>query len=345
MFSGKLGVMKQKWGHSSSLSSTASTTLTKSHMNTNTCIHRPSLRHHLAVDSMTSSAVAHPVFPLAVRLVCQAEVVLTWGMKDERERVKRRMRRAVGEDRRAHTQTCHHLTTPLFPTTWPLMISPFFPYNLPFILSSFLLCFEPYVDLLLWKLLYFFYFYSCCGLTETMGSHDLNCIWLAGGIAQAATLAFFHHSWQSWRLTRIIWSKWVAERTKRQLSMDINNRQLGSVAWFASRCWNGVHAHWLSRVLCFNDVCLLKGPHWATLQNNPASSPVAPVQPVLNEAHNSGATPSTFFQTLQWLILHVTPECSKNAQLVWTFYYPLLCQRDPITTYNFNELLVLWKVT
>lgn len=127
---------------------------------------------------------------------------------------------------------------------------------------------------------------------------------------------------------------------KGSFSMYNNNRQLGSVAWFASRCRNGVHAHWLSRFLCFNDVCVLKGRHCRTLQ---LVDQWFQSNQSLNEARNSGAT--TFFQTLQWLILHVTPECSKHAQLVWTFCYTLLWQRDSITTHDFNELLVLWKVT
>lgn len=70
-------------------------------METNTCLHRPSLRQHLAVDGMTSSAVVHPVFPLAACLVCQADVVLTWGMKDERERDQESCRRRQD----AHTHT------------------------------------------------------------------------------------------------------------------------------------------------------------------------------------------------------------------------------------------------
>lgn len=86
-------------------------------------IHGQSLHHHLAVDGMMSSAVARPVFPLAVRLRWCWPV--EWKMK---ERVKRRMRKTA--------ETCHHLTATLFPTTWPSLSSPFFPYNSPFVILS-----------------------------------------------------------------------------------------------------------------------------------------------------------------------------------------------------------------
>lgn len=58
MFSGKLGVMEQKWGHSSSLTGTAATALTEADVNTESYAHRPSLHHHLAAAAMMSSAAA-----------------------------------------------------------------------------------------------------------------------------------------------------------------------------------------------------------------------------------------------------------------------------------------------
>lgn len=92
MFSGKLGALKQKWGHSSSLSSPAFPTPSRI---AHTSLHRPSLHQHRAAGVMMSSALAHPVFPLAVIAVCR--VALAWGMKDERERVKRGMKEKTDE--------------------------------------------------------------------------------------------------------------------------------------------------------------------------------------------------------------------------------------------------------
>lgn len=155
-------------------------------------------------------------------------------------------------------------------------------------------------------------------------SHDLNSSdWPVGPLNPPPLLSFItpdnhcglHGPFEATELQR---------GQKDNFSIDNNNRQSGSVAWFASWCRNGVRAHWLSRFLCFNDVCVLKGRHSRKLQ---LADQWFQSNQSLNEAHSSGATPSTFFQTLQWLISHVTPECSKHVQLVWTFYYPLLCQK------------------
>lgn len=247
MFSGKLGVMKQKWGHSSSLTSTASTTPMKLHVNTHTYTRVRSL----AITLPPPTSQWYDVISGGPSCFSLGSVfdVSDWGGADLRsERWKKGGEKRIEEGcRRRRTCTQRPVTASSWHCFHPLDSSGFLPSFHPTHLLSchFILCFfELILSCISFSCLYWLYTTSCiqvcfvnilplefltvkwkilnccsfhlypyCGLIETkeQPGYDLNRIWPASGTAHPAISAFFHHSWQSWTVTWTIWGKWVAQ--------------------------------------------------------------------------------------------------------------------------------------
>lgn len=86
MFSGKLGVMKQKWGHSSSLTGTATTRLTQSDVKTRSRAHAG---HHSIIASQPLEW-CHQRQPRSVsQLVCVCRAKVAPGVEVERKSVQK----------------------------------------------------------------------------------------------------------------------------------------------------------------------------------------------------------------------------------------------------------------
>lgn len=224
----------------------------------------------------------------------------------------------------AHTEACHHLTTALFPTAWPLIISPFFPYNVPFLLLS---CFA-----LLWMMCIIGFFLLFFGLLSWHTDHAFMAALLF------LLLHFGIEKWQKWITEKVVvkpqhlnWLKlhltdqWerraqpcrpcflssfltikaaymgLFDATELQKGQKDNFRMHSNISccynswgvWIdlLSHCRNGVHTRWQSRFLCFNDVCVLKGWHCRTIQLSHINQWFQSNQSLI-KAHNNSVTSS-----------------------------------------------------
>lgn len=109
MFSGKLGVMKHKWGYSSTLMSRATTTLRKAHK-----LQTPV--HQQAITPSPLNCCQYDVITPPPFWQCVWSVWLMWCWPGDRKIKGRKRKEGWREKMRVrkqtNTQNCHHFTTP-----------------------------------------------------------------------------------------------------------------------------------------------------------------------------------------------------------------------------------------